>query len=174
MDLFEIFEHAKWEVHKFHGDSTDEKDLFEVIEGEGNLLMYGGASSLWHRLTGGTSVVAFDDSNSRIGVGTSTTVAAASQTDLQGVSGGSAFRKIADMTHTDSSNASGAAAIVFVSTYTTAEANFAWNEWGIFNGDGTGGAVNGRMLNRRVEALGTKTSAATWQLTITLTLGGGA
>jgi hypothetical protein len=31
-------------------------------------------------------------------------------------------------------------------------------------------AATGRMLNRKVESLGTKTSAQTWQFTVTITL----
>lgn len=169
MSLQTIFESAKWELRKFQGDSTDEKDLYEVIEGEGNLLLYGGASALWNRLVQGTpSVSVFSaNTNAHIGVGDNTgasaSVAAATQTDLQG---DSKFRKVANVTHTDSPNASGAASVTFVSTFETTEANYAWNEWGIFNA-----STAGRMLNRKVEGLGTKTSAATWQLTITLTLG---
>jgi len=37
----------------------------------------------------------------------------------------------------------------------------------VFN-SATGGT--GRMLNRKVESLGTKTSAASWAFTVTLTL----
>lgn len=170
MLLTEVFETAKWELRKFHGDSTAPEDLYEVIEGEGNLLMYGGASALWHRLIGGTTVVAYDDTNSRIGVGDSSTASTATMTDLQAAT--NKMRKVADQTHTDGTVV-GSASMTFVSTFATGDANWVWNEWAIFNGDGAN-TVAGRMLCRRVEALGTKTSAATWQLTITLSLGGGA
>jgi hypothetical protein len=45
------------------------------------------------------------------------------------------------------------------------DANFAWQEWAVFNASSTG-----RMLNRKVESLGTKTSSAAWTLTVTITL----
>jgi hypothetical protein len=63
-------------------------------------------------------------------------------------------------------------AITFRSTFGTADANQAWAEWGVFNGSGAGGAgpTGVVMLNRKVEALGTKTSAEVWQLTVTVTL----
>jgi len=166
MSFDSIMESAKWELHKFHGDSTDLKDLYEVIEGEGNLLLYGGASLLWHRSTGGSSLDPLSDTYAHIGVGDTNTAAAATQTDLQGASyPTNKFRQLADMAHTDSPNTSGGAVVTFQSTFATGDANFVWAEWGIFNA-----STSGRMLNRKVEALGTKTSAATWQLTITLTL----
>jgi hypothetical protein len=72
-------------------------------------------------------------------------------------------------THTTGSTASTAAKIIYKSTFTSTEANFAWNEWGLFNRAATG-AVQ-RMLNRKAGALLTKTSAATASLTVTLSLG---
>ena len=53
----------------------------------------------------------------------------------------------------------------FRSTFATTDANFAWAEWAVFNA-----AAAGRMLNRAVSALGTKTSAQSWQLTVTITI----
>jgi hypothetical protein len=147
-----------------------------VFEDEGNMLMYGGASCQWQTLIGngtttaGQALTYFNNTNAAIGVGDSTTAAAATQTNLQGAaSPTNRIRKGMNATypqHTDATT-SGAASIVFQSTFSTSEANFTWNEWGLFNSatDGTG-----RMLNRRVVNLGTKTSAAAWDFTITLTL----
>jgi hypothetical protein len=143
----------------------------DVLEVAGNLLMYGGASNLWQCLIGnGTSTTAqtltyFSNGNATIGVGDSSTAAAATQTDLQAAS--NKLRKAMDSTypqHTDATT-SGAASIVFRSTFATGDANYAWQEWAIFNA-----ASGGRMLNRKVESLGTKTSSSTWTLTLTLSL----
>lgn len=143
----------------------------EVIEREGNLLMNGGASCLWQCLIGnGTGTASqtltyFDNSNAHIGVGDSTTTAAATQTDLQAAT--NKARKAMDSTypqHTDGTS-SGSATITFKATFGTSDANFAWQEWGLFNA-----SSGGRMLNRKVESLGTKTSAASWAFTITVTL----
>lgn len=164
---------AQWKVEKFHGDSTAPEDSYEVIEREGNLLMYGGASCLWQALIGngtttaGQALTYFNNAQAAIGVGDSSTAAAATQTNLQAAT--NKLRKAMDATyplHTDATT-SGAASIVFRSTFATGDANWVWNEWGVFNS--TTDAV-GRMLNRKVESLGTKTSAATWQLTLTLSL----
>lgn len=161
---------AHWKLEKFHGDDQD-ADPFEVIEGDGNLLMFGGASCLWEALIGnGTGTAAqtltyFNNGNAFIGVGDSNTAEVATQTDLQAAT--NKLRKAMDATypqHTDATT-SGAATITFRSTFATTDANFVWAEWAIFNGSSAG-----RMLNRKVTALGTKTSAASWQLTVTLTL----
>lgn len=165
--------HAQWKLEKFHGDSTAPQDSYEVIEREGNLLMYGGASCLWQTLIGngttssGQALTYFNNAQAAIGVGDSNTAAAATQTNLQAAS--NKLRKAMDATypmHTDATT-SGAASIVFRSTFATGDANFAWQEWGVFN---SAVDATGRMLNRKVESLGTKTSAATWQFTVTLTL----
>jgi hypothetical protein len=158
-------------VDKFEGDPTlEERERglilpFETVEREGNLLVIGGASALWERLIG-TSITAFDNTNANIGVGDSTTAAADTQTDLQAAT--NKLRKAVDATypqHTDSTGTAGSKSIVYRATFATTDANFAWQEWAIFNA-----AAAGRMLNRKVESLGTKTSAATWVLTITLSL----
>jgi hypothetical protein len=149
---------------------------FETVEIEGNLLMYGGASVQWQTLIGngtgtaGNALTFFNNANAAIGVGDTATAAAATQTNLLGAAAPTNRVRVAmDATyplHTDGVVV-GSASITFRSTFGTSLANFAWNEWGIFNSatDGTG-----RMLNRKVESLGTKTSSATWVLTITLTL----
>lgn len=139
-----------------------------VEEQEGNLLMYGGVSCLWEALIGATRTgnqLPFDNTNAYLGVGDSSTAEAATQTDLQASS--NKLRKAMDATypqHTDGTT-SGAASIVYKSTFGTSDANFAWQEWGLFNGSSAG-----RMLNRKVSSLGTKTSAASWAFTITLSL----
>jgi hypothetical protein len=55
--------------------------------------------------------------------------------------------------------------MTFRSTFATSEANWAWQEWGVFNA-----FSSGTMMSRKVESLGTKTSAQSWQLTVTITL----
>lgn len=100
----------------------------------------------------------FDNANSYIGVGDSATAFVASQTDL--VAGANKFRKAMDATFpTIAGNV-----LTFKSTFATGDANFAWQEWGVFNA-----AAAGTMLNRKVESLGTKPSNQTWAFTVTLT-----
>lgn len=107
----------------------------------------------------GGAITSFNNANARIGVGDSSTAFAAAQTDLQ--AGANKFRRVMEATYpTIAGNV-----LTFRSLFGTAEANFAWNEWGVFNA-----ASAGAMLNRKVESLGTKTSAQSWQLTATITL----
>ena len=160
-------------LRKFHGDSTDPVDMYEEIHVDGNMVMYGGTSNLWECLKGlgnatpGNVKCYYDNTNAAIGVGDSATAEAATQNDLSAAT--NKLRVAMDATyptHTDG-QVDGADDIVFRSTFTTGQANWVWAEWGIFNSPT---AATGRMLNRKVEALGTKTTG-TWQLTITLSLG---
>lgn len=105
----------------------------------------------------GAAVTAFNAANAHIGVGDGTAAHAAGQTDLQG-----ATKSRRPM---DAGYPTGATNVInFRSTFGTGDANHAWNEWGVFNA-----AAAGTMLNRKVEALGTKTNTQTWQFTVTLT-----
>lgn len=106
----------------------------------------------------GEAVTAFNNANSNIGVGESTAVFAATQTDLQGAS---LLRKAMEATYpTRSGNV-----MTFRALFGTAEANWAWEEWGVFNA-----AAAGVMMNRKVESLGTKSGTQSWQLTVQNTL----
>ena len=100
----------------------------------------------------------FNNANAHIGVGNSNVAFAAGQTALQGTS----VRKAQDATYPLNGTPN---VLTFRSTFGTSEANFAWEEWGVFNA-----ATGGTMLARKVESLGTKTNTQTWQFTVTLTV----
>jgi hypothetical protein len=102
----------------------------------------------------------FSNANSYIGVGDSSTAFSAAHTDLQAAT--NTLRKAMDATYPSG----GSNVITFRSTFATGDANWAWQEWGIFNNPTNG---SGTMLSRKVESLGTKTSTQTWQFTATLT-----
>lgn len=146
---------------------------YDVLERDHNLLLYGGASVQWQTLIGngtataGQALTYFNNAQAAIGVGDSTTAVAATQTDLQAAT--NKLRVAMDATyptHTDGTT-SGSASIAFRSTFGTSQANWAWQEWVVANSATNG---TGRCLNRKVESLGTKTSAASWQMTVTLSL----
>lgn len=99
----------------------------------------------------------FNAANARLGVGNGTTVFAASQTDLAGTS---KLRKAMDSEYPKVTPPK----VTFKSTFSPSEANFTWNEWGIFNA-----ATGGVMLNRVVESNGTKQSNQTWVLEVEIT-----
>lgn len=101
----------------------------------------------------------FDNDSSYLGVGDSTTAFSAAHTDLQAAS--NKLRKGMEATYPSRATN----VLTFRSLFSTAEANFHWQEWALFNA-----AAAGDMLSRKVEDLGTKTSAQSWQLTATITV----
>lgn len=108
-----------------------------------------------------TNYAYFNNANTYIGVGDSSTAYANTQTDLQASS--NKTRKAMDATYPSRSGS----VITYRSTFGTSDANYAWNEVGIFNA-----ASAGQMLTRDVPSvsLGTKPNTQSWQLTVTLTL----
>jgi hypothetical protein len=156
-------------------DGEHDAGDYETIYGEGNTLANGGADVIWKRLivlnptTSATGAVlqGFSSGTSRIGVGISSAAAAASQTDLQATAPNKTYDGMESgyPTHTTGTSTAARSAS-WRSLFTTAQANFAWKEWALFNSTG----ASRRMLNRKVQSLGTKTSAAQWTFTVTLTL----
>lgn len=157
---------------KYRGDDLDTAP-YEQISGAGNLVMNGGVSCIWECLEGsgsgtpGGSLTYFDNTNAAIGVGDSSTAAAATQTDLQAAT--NKLRVAMDATypvHTDGV-VTGSRSVVYQSTFSTSQANYAWEEWGVFN---SATAATGRMLNRKVVSLGTKPNTDSWVFQVTLTI----
>lgn len=158
---------VRWRLEKRHGDAGDlglglEEFLareapYEVIEGEGNLLVNAGIQLMLDKLIGAAGTV-FDNTNAYIGVGDSTTAAAAAQTDLQAAT--NKIRVGMDATYPNRSGQT----MTWRTTYGSGQANFHWQEWAIFNA-----AAAGTMLNRKVEDLGTKASGS-WTLAVSVTI----
>lgn len=110
-------------------------------------------------ITGGSSYTKFNNASAHLGVGDSSTAFSAAHTDLQAAT--NKTRKAMDATYpTRSANV-----ITWQSTFGTGDANFDWNERGVFNA-----SSGSQMLSRKVVSLGTKTSAASWVLTCTDTV----
>lgn len=107
----------------------------------------------------GAAYTAFNNANSYLGVGDSSTAFATSQTDLQAAT--NKLRKA--MLATYPSVATNA--ITFKSTFASADANWVWAEVAVFNA-----STAGTMLARLVQALGTKASGSSWDLTFTETI----
>ena len=120
-----------------------------------------GKEVIAHAITGdigsGKTYNAFDVTHAFLGVGDGVTAFSATQTNLQGTN---KLRKVVDEAPTFST-----VTINFVATFTTAEANYAWQEDGIFNA-----VTAGEMLTRNVAYLITKTSSVSVVFTKTLTI----
>lgn len=136
------------------------------IDAPGNSLTNAGLTRITSLIIGGGGQAATNTA-ARIGVGDSTTAFGASQTDLQAST--NKYFKVMDATFPSTSTG----VITFKSTFATGDANFAWQEWGVDIGTPTvssGSTVSATLLNRKVASLGTKTNAASWAFTVTITL----
>lgn len=107
----------------------------------------------------------------RMGVGTSTTAAQATDTDLLAATGAAnRYWALLDATYPQVS----AAVITYRATFADTVANFAWNEWGLdlvtAGSPAVGTGASTLLLNRKVTSLGTKASGAIWIATATLTI----
>ena len=141
---------------------------YESLEAAGNLLTTAGLNRLTSLLIGAGGQAATATAT-RLGVGNSSTAAAVGQTDLQASAGsGNRQFKVMDSTYPQQANG----VVTLRSTFATGEANFVWAEWGSDIGTPTvtnGTTVNTILLNRAVQALGTKASGD-WVLTATITI----
>lgn len=164
--------HCQWTVRKYDPKydlwvvKAGLVEPYETIEREGNLLVDKGVLNIWTALTGG-AITTYAAANAHIGVGDSNTAASNAQVNLQAAT--NKFRQPMDSPWPKVGAAGGAAndrTVEFKATFATADANFAWAEWGIFNHVS---AATTAMLQRKVESLGTKVSGA-WSLTVALSL----
>ena len=135
---------------------------YEILEGEGNVLLNTGINEIWGLITGITSGTnrLFNNVNAKIGVGDSSTAADATQTDLLGTNKAYKGQETGHPTV-------GSQKVTFKSSFGDTEANFAWNEWVVKSVDAT--TPTNICLNRKVESLGTK-SSGTWTLEVSITL----
>lgn len=159
--------HARTRLEKYEGDIAEfdpveflrRRRPYEVIEDEGNLLVNAGINALEQLLAGTGSPTAFNAANAYIGVGDSSTAASAAQTDLQASS--NKLRKAMDSTYPLQASQ----VMTWKATFASADANFAWAEWAVFNA-----AAAGTMLNRKVQDNGTKAAGSSWAFTVTVTI----
>lgn len=161
----EAIDQRNWQVEAVLEKWDDEAAMVagappdEVLREDGNLLLNEGITALLNLLTG-ASETAFNNANSYIGVGDSTTTAAAAQTGLSASSNKtykameSGFPSISGQT------------VSFKSIFGSSDANYVWNEWTVASGN----SDSSDNLNRKVAALGTKVSGSSWTLTVSITV----
>jgi hypothetical protein len=147
---------TKWIITKFENDEAFKKgESFEKVEIEGNILVNAGINLLTNLLTGAGGTV-YSNANAYLGVGDSTTAASASQTDLQ-----AATNKLRTAMNAGYPTSGTSQKVTFQSDFGSSEANYAWEEFAVFNA-----ASAGTMLNRKVTSQGTKIEGQTWRLTL--------
>jgi hypothetical protein len=138
---------------------------------EGNLLLNEGIQLLLDiaiaAISNQTAGNRWSNTDSYIGVGDSATAEAATQTELQAAT--NRFYKAMNATYPSRASQT----ITFQSDFTSTEANYVWAEWSISSGatvaSGAGFTTGTKNLNRKVSALGTK-STGTWTLSGAVTI----
>lgn len=143
-----------------------------ILEAEGNALVNTGRTRIADLLIGNGSPKQLTSVYGGTGVGDSSTATAQSQTTLQAAT--NLLYKPLDGAPTDSSPG----VMTGQTTYQLTDANFAWNEWcltvatatSVSSSSFTTATTSGIMLNRAVQALGTKVNTAVWVLQWTVTL----
>jgi hypothetical protein len=161
-------EHVAWEVHwrveKFLSKTFEEvlatgEQPYEVCSDVQNIILDTGANEMLKLIGGVSGATAFSAANAKIYVGSDSTAEAASQTGVIATT-----NKAYAAMDSGYPSVSGRT-IVFRASFDDASANFAWNEAAITNGSG----VSAIAMNRKVSALGTKTTG-TWTLQLTISL----
>lgn len=154
-----------FKVEKFKGDRKPGQKPYAVIHRKQNVLCTAGITRMLNLLTGAGGQ-AYDATHARIGVGNGVTAATAADTDLAAAAGSSnRLFNLVDTTPSISTNV-----LTFHATFATGDANFTWAEFCIDQGTAQGTTVTAPMLNRKVSALGTKTSASSFAITVTITI----
>ena len=159
-NMLENIQHkTQWILRKYRDDAAYERgEAYEEVVIDRNLLLNEGITALANLLTGAAET-AFNNANSYIGVGDSSTAADAAQTGLQATT-----NKLYKAMEAGYPQISGQT-ITWRAVFTGTEANFDWNEFTVANGN-SDTATN---LNRRVSAQGTKASGQTWTVDVQIT-----
>jgi hypothetical protein len=154
------------------------KPYLITVEDNCNNVLQAGWVALLGGIAGTTITNKFSATNARIGAGTSSTAVAYTQTALQGDTGGgstTSYYKLVSGAPTISTGSS-PPTLVFVASFGSGVANFAWQEFGTDNytTDGvttTGLGANFIFFNRGLSNQGTKTTGQTWTATETISFG---
>ena len=146
----------KWETEESFNSSQPPKEIVDI---DGNQLENVGINELFTILCSASSGTKYDNTNSYLGVGESTDAFDATDTDLQGSSKVWVAMDATFPTYGTSQKA------IWQSTFGSAVANQAWEEFAVGNA-----SDGGDILNRKVVSLGTKSVGQVWVLTLTVTL----
>jgi hypothetical protein len=156
--------HAYWKAEvtltKFKNEADAKANKpYDVIHDEGNLLVNVGIAILEDKLIGAGSAQVYDNGHARIGVGTGTSAATASDTDATFTS---PVWQAMDSTYPSRSGTT----ITFQATFASGSANQAWTEWGIDNGS----AATVLLNHKCPVTYGTKSSGEVWCMQVAVTI----
>jgi hypothetical protein len=141
-----------------------------------NLIVQNGWIALLGGVAGTTMSPKFSATNGRVAVGTSSTAAAYTQTTLVGDTGAGSTTSYFKLVSGAPTIATGSSppTLTFTAVFGTAQANWAWNEFGTDAGTAdsvSNATTGGTFFNRGVSAQGTKASGQTWTATETISFG---
>lgn len=154
----DLQEKANWKPHWIIEKYDKNGKLYEVMDFDGNLLLNEGITEMLN-LIGGIGGTAFSNANAYIGIGESTTAAAATQTGLQG---STKTYKSMDAGYPSVTNQT----ITYQATYGPDDANNEWQEVTIANGN----SDIAKNMNRKVQDMGRKAQGTTWIARCSVTL----
>ena len=148
-----------WTIRKYANDADYAAGLpFETAPIKGNLMLNEGIGEHIDLMCG-IGGTAFSNANAYIGVGDSATAEGATQTALQATTN-KLYKAMASGYPQRS-----AQTVTFRSVYGSSDANFAWNEFTVANGN----SDSAKNLNRKVSSQGTKASGQTWTVDLSIT-----
>lgn len=166
-------EMANWKcsayVEKYNNEDSYKSGVpDDVVKLEGNTALYKGLALLWKLASGlgdNENYYFLNSDNTYVGVGNSSATASPTQSGLLGTA---RFYKEMDQTTGVTYPVIEDNTITVRAKFGPNEANFAWNEWGLLNGNpnnlGNRDESTVIQMNRRVEAMGTKVAGSTWVL----------
>lgn len=149
---------TEWTIRKYASDDEFAAGrAYEEVTIAGNIMVNAGIQLMADLLIGAGGTV-YSNANAYIGVGDSTTAAAATQTDLQAASNKTRMAMAATYPSRSSQT------MTWRAVFGTSDANYAWQEFAVFNA-----STLGTMLNRKVSDQGTKASGQTWTVDLAIT-----
>jgi hypothetical protein len=150
---------TEWFIRRYENDMDfAANNPYAVSKIDGNLLLNDGITALLNLLIGAAED-AFNNANSYIGVGDSSTAASASQTDLQAST--NKLYKAMEATYPQIASQT----VTFRSVFASGDANYAWEEFTVCNAS----SGTGNNLNRKCSSQGTKASGQTWTVDVAIT-----
>jgi hypothetical protein len=158
---------VKWKIEKWMTDEDLAAGMspYDSCTIDGNILTVSGVQEMWRLITGigGTT---FGSGNAKLYVGSGTTAASSSDTDL--VAGSASAGKTAVAQDTGFPTIAGNT-VTYRSTFGSTSGNHDWQEVGVING-ALPISSSVILLNRKLSSLGTKTTGS-WQLSLSIQLG---
>jgi len=166
--------HPVWDILKWHSDKERLAGVkpYAHLRHYGNLLTTVGATYIWQKVTvTGGPPQTMDAAHTRLLSDNSATAATAGDTNSSATAGAAnQFWQQASSVTLSTSTAT------IVGTFGSSDGNFAWQSLGIevgANATASSAAVSagGILMTHKVVSSGTKSSPASWQLTVTVQLG---